>query len=79
MTARYFFSASNDVRHIDPAGTDFHSLEAAIDGAVEWGKRLAVEGQEIGEDRGSWTVEISDERSQVLWRMSVRDILSARS
>jgi ribosomal protein S6 len=76
-TALYYFNIQTGRRLIeDPEGNRYPDLQAARDVAVAMVRDLMVEGDQQGEDRQGWQVEIMDRANHPVMTLAFSDVRS---
>jgi hypothetical protein len=75
-TALYYFNIQTDSSLVgDPEGNRYPDLQAARDVAVAMAHDTIAEGDQQGEDRRSWHVEITNRANQQVLTVAFADVL----
>jgi hypothetical protein len=75
-TALYYFNIQTDSSLVgDPEGNRYPDLQAARDVAVAMAHDMIAEGDQQGEDRRSWHVEITNRANQPVLTVAFADVL----
>ncbi|QRM34123.1 hypothetical protein [Microvirga sp. VF16] len=79
-TALYSFNIRTEDGVVDdPEGDKYPDLQAAREAAIAKARDMITDGDQIGEDRRSWCVEIMDRANQQLLTVAFSQVLDRKA
>jgi len=79
-TALYYFNIRTEDGFVeDPEGNKYPDLQAARAAAAAQARAMIREGDQKGEDRRSWSVEIMDRANQQVLTVAFSDVLDPKA
>jgi hypothetical protein len=79
-TALYYFNIRTEDGLVeDPEGNRYSDLQAARAAAVAQAQDMITEGDQKGQDRRSWCVEIMDRANQQVLTVAFSDVLDPKA
>lgn len=77
--ALYYFNIQTGSRLVeDPEGDRYRDLQAAREVAIAMARDLMVEGDQQGESRRGWQIEIMDRANQLVMAVAFEDVRDLR-
>ncbi|WP_154660869.1 DUF6894 family protein [Microvirga lotononidis] len=79
-TALYYFNLRTEDGLVDdPEGEKYPDLQAARDAAMAKVRGMITEGDQIGENRRSWCVEVMDKANQTVLTVAFSQVLDRKA